>query len=430
MSSDLDRFRDEAARWLAAHADPRPDRGDELQWGIGSDNVAIFHNLTEDEERQLAELASRWQRAKFDAGYGAITWPAAFGGRGLSAAHERAFRELESRFVTPTFTELFGVTIGLIAPTILWHGTEVQQERFIKPLLRTDLLACQLFSEPAAGSDLASVACRAERDGDGWVLNGQKVWTSGARVAHYGEAICRTDIDAEKHTGLTAFLVPLDAEGVEVRPIRQMTGGASFNEVFLTDVRISDELRLGAEGDGWSVALTTLGFERGASSAGAGEAGGGFGRVLALARHLGVTDDPLVRHDLVSLYMGGRVLQLTGLRVQQALRAGQAPGPEGSVGKLMWTRNLTMTSEVAARILGPRITADSGEWGTFAWTEHLLGAPGYRIAGGSDEIQHNIIGERVLGLPREPRPLVPGATASPSVVEPAQQTLAAAAVSR
>jgi alkylation response protein AidB-like acyl-CoA dehydrogenase len=405
----IEAFRDEVVRWLKATAVPRADTAGDapLVWGAGSDSVAVFENTTEEEERRQAERISDWQRTKFDAGYGAIAWPTELGGRGLTPAHEAAFRAEEAKFETPGFNELFGVTIGLVAPTIGIFGTPEQQQRFIPSLLRTDLLACQLFSEPGAGSDLASLSCRAERDGDGWRITGQKVWTSGARVAHYGEAICRTDPAAPKHHGMTAFLVPLDAPGVEVRPIRQMTGGSTFNEVFLEDVLVPDDLRLGAPGDGWKVALTTLGFERGLSSAGGGGLGGSFRRLHALARHLDRATEPVARQQLAQLYIGERLLSMLGQRARGAMEAGRPPGPEASVGKLLWTQNMSRTSELASTLLGPRLAADTGEWGTFAWTEHVLGAPGYRIAGGSDEIQRNIIGERVLGLPREPRPPIP-----------------------
>jgi len=402
--SDLAAFRAAARAWLECHAQPRPTSavGDgQDAWGLGSDSVAVFPTCSPDEERARVKAASEWQRLKFDAGYGALTWPPEHGGAGLAPAFERAFRSEERRFATPEPTELFPVTIGLVAPTIAAHGSVEQQRRFIRPLLRTDLLACQLFSEPGAGSDLASLSCRAERDGDGWVLNGQKVWSSGAGLADYGEAICRTDPALPRHQGLTAFLVPLDADGVEVRPIRQMTGGASFNEVFLTDVRIPDDLRLGKVGEGWRVALTTLGFERSGGTQ-HGSPGGSFRRLLALARHLGLNEDPTVRQDLAAVFTGTRLLGFVNDRVRAGARAGQPPGPEGSIRKLLWTANLTRTGEVAARMLGPAITADTGEWGTYAWTEHLLGAPGYRIAGGSDEIQRTIIAERVLGLPRTP----------------------------
>ena len=401
--ADLERFRAEARAWLKRNAEPKPaGDGDRHQpWGHGSDSVAVFPTASPTEERARVKAASEWQRLKFDAGYGAITWPEQYGGAGLPSAFERAFRAEEQRFATPEPTELFPVTIGLVAPTVAVHGTEEQRRRFIRPLLRTDFLACQLFSEPGAGSDLASLSCRAERDGDGWVLAGQKVWSSGATLAHYGEAICRTDPGLPRHQGLTAFLVPLDADGVEVRPIRQMTGGASFNEVFLSDVRIPDDLRLGGVGQGWKVALTTLGYERSGGSQ-HGSPGGSFRRLLALAHHLGLTGDPVVRQELARIFTATRLLGFVNDRVRSAARAGQPPGPEGSIRKLAWTQNLTRTGELAARLLGPAIAADTGEWGTYAWTEHLLGAPGYRIAGGSDEIQRTIIAERVLGLPRSP----------------------------
>jgi alkylation response protein AidB-like acyl-CoA dehydrogenase len=359
---DLERFRAEARAWLERHAERKAvsEHGDDRPWGSGSDSVAVFPTCSPEDERVRVKAASEWQRLKFDAGYGALAWPEEYGGAGLSPAFERAFRAEERRFTTPEPTELFPVTIGLVAPTIASHGSEELKRRFIRPLLRTDLLASQ-----------------------------------------FGEAICRTDAALPRHQGLTAFLVPLDGGGVEVRPIRQMTGGASFNEVFLTDVRIPDDLRLGAVGEGWRVALTTLGFERSGGSQ-HGSPGGSFRRLLALARHLDLTGDAVVRQELAAAYTGSRLLGFVNDRVRHSARAGHPPGPEGSIRKLLWTENLTRTGEVAARLLGPAFAADTGAWGTYAWTEHLLGAPGYRIAGGSDEIQRNIIAERVLGLPRTP----------------------------
>ena len=401
----LQAFQDEARAWLDGHAERREGgSGDEdLQWGAGDDSVAVFHNLTLEEERRLHDDASAWQRTKFDAGFGAISWEERYGGRGLPSSYERWFRSEEGRYRTPVTHELFSVTTGLIAPTVAVYGTEEQKDRFVRAFLRTDEYCSQLFSEPGAGSDLAALGCKAERDGDEWVLNGQKVWNSGTVFAQWGEIICRSDPAAPKHKGQTAFLVPLDAPGVEIRPIRQMTGGASFNEVFLTDVRIPDTLRLGGVGEGWKVALTTLGFERGASSGGGRGVGGSFRRVLAMAGHLEHSGDPVARQMLTRLFTRNRLLQLNGQRAQAASRAGQAPGPEGSIGKLLWTENMTRTSDVVSHLLGARLAADTGEWGTYAWGEHVLGAPGYRIAGGSDEVQRNIIGERVLGLPREPQ---------------------------
>ncbi len=401
IDADLDDFRRTAREFLEANATRLKKPAGPARFGVGDDSVEVFPTLVEADERARLERFSAWQQLKFDAGFAAITWPEEHGGRGLPGRYEQAFRSEEAVFDTPEPTELFAATMGLIAPTISVHGSDELRQRYIRRLLRTDIFACQLFSEPGAGSDLASVACRAEKQLDEWVLNGQKVWTSGAQFAAIGEAICRTDPDAPKHQGITAFIVPMDAPGVEVRPIRQMTGGSSFNEVFLNDVRIPDANRLGAEGDGWKVALTTLGFERASSQH--ATPGGSFRRLVDLARHLGCTDDPIVRQELARVYIGNQLIKYTGLRVQAAMRNRQAPGAEGSIRKLLWTDNLTRTGELAARLLGPRITADTGEWGTYAWSAHLLGAPGYHIAGGSDEVQRNIIGERLLGLPPEAR---------------------------
>jgi len=394
----------EARRWLEANARRKAEARAETVWGEGSDSTAVFHNLSDAEEAELLDALREWQRRKYDAGYGAIAWPTELGGAGLSRAYERAFAREEAAFETPRSHEVLGVTVGLVAPTVRAYGTHEQQARFCPMLLRSDALACQLFSEPGAGSDLASLATRAVRDGDEWVITGQKVWTSGARHCAWGELIARTDLDVPKHKGMTAFLVPLDLPGVEIRPIRQMSGGSSFNEVFLSEVRVPDTLRLGDVGEGWKVALTTLGFERAASGGGGGggRVGGSWTQLLGLAEHLARTDDPRVRQDLARSFIGYRLLVLNAQRAQALARSG-TPGAEGSIGKLFWTEHMREVSGVASRLLGPRLAADTGEWGTFAWTEHLLGAPGYRIAGGSDEVQRNIIGERVLGLPGEPR---------------------------
>lgn len=405
----VDEFLATAEAWLDAHVSRKPsaddDAGTPFVWGEGDFNVSVFHDLSFDEELAVLRDAMKWQQAKAAEGYHAITWPVEHGGLGLSAEHERAFYKLQSGYSIPRGHETFSVTTKLMAPTVRLLGTEEQRERFVRPLLESEVLCCQLFSEPGAGSDLANLSMRAERDGDEWVLNGQKVWSSGAQFSEWSMAICRSDFDAPKHKGMTAFLVPLDAPGCEVRPIRQMSGGTSFNEVFLSDVRIDDSLRIGDVGEGWKVALTVLGFERSGSGDGGSSArsGGSWKQVLGLAHALGATNDPVNRDMLAELYIHLQLLDLTRQRVSAATKAGETPGPEGSIGKLFWVNGLTKMSDVVSRLLGPRLAADSGEWGTFAWGEHVLGAPGYRIAGGSDEIQRNIIGERVLGLPGEPR---------------------------
>jgi alkylation response protein AidB-like acyl-CoA dehydrogenase len=401
-ADDVAPFVAEARAWLAERLPPKQRAGG--AWGEGPFDVAVFHNLSATDEADLIARAAGWQQAKAERGYHAIAWPAEYGGLGLSRAHERAFTAAEARFETPPGHELLSVTTRLIAPTVARHGTAEQQAAFVEPFLRADQLCCQLFSEPGAGSDLASLSCRAERDGDAWVVNGQKVWSSGAGHAAYGEIICRTDPSAGKHRGMTAFLVPMESPGIEVRPIRQMSGGASFNEVFLHDVRVPDRLRLGGEGEGWTVALTTLGFERGAASASGGRVGGSVRQVLDLARHLGRDGDPVIRQRLAGLYIDYRLLALNAARGSATAKTGRAPGPESSIGKLAWTNAMTRMSQVVTELLGPRLGADTGEWGTYAWGDHVLGAPGYRIAGGSDQIQRNIIAERVLGLPAEPKP--------------------------
>jgi alkylation response protein AidB-like acyl-CoA dehydrogenase len=400
----LEAFVADATTWLDEHA-ARTAGGDEekLVWGQGEFSVAVFHSLPEDDERALLERAKAWTQAKAERGYHAISGPVEDGGLGYPRNYAQAFARLERQYERPAGHETHSVTTRLIAPTIKRWGTPEQQEKFVPMFLAARELCCQLFSEPGAGSDLASLACRAVRDGDEWVVNGQKVWSSGAQFSEWGELIARTDPDVPKHRGMTAFIIPMDLPGVEVRPIGQMSGGSSFNEVFFTDVRVPDSMRLGGEGDGWRVALTTLEFERDHSDGGGGRrVGGGYRHLLATAQAMGVTADPATRRALVDAYLRERVEALVNRRAADLARDGR-PGPEGSLGKLLWTENMRRTSDAISRILGPALVADTGEWGTYAWGEHVLGAPGYRIAGGSDEVQRNIIGERVLGLPGEPR---------------------------
>ncbi|WP_367319334.1 acyl-CoA dehydrogenase family protein [Streptomyces sp. HUAS ZL42] len=397
---DPDAWRTQVRQWLATVLEPAraPESDAEAA------DLAVFHNLPENEERLLLERCRRYQRARFDAGYQALTLPADKGGAGLTAAHAAAFAQEESAFEVPPSTELISVTVRLVAMAVSLFGTAEQRHHYARGFLRTDLLACQLFSEPGAGSDLAALRTRARKESGGdWVIDGQKMWTSGARFADYGLLLARTDPDVVKQAGITAFLVPMDAPGVEVRPIRQMSGGASFNEVFLSDVRVPDRLRIGRPGQGWEVATTTLAFERTASGTGNRRKGGTFSDVLDLARSLGRTADPLVRQRLADLYVRAALRAATVDRVARTSAAGGRPGPEASLTKLMASDLLTRTGQVAAELMGARISADTGEPGTFAWTQHLLGAPGYRLAGGTDQIQRNLIGERVLKLPSEPR---------------------------
>lgn len=392
-------FENQARRWLASqrHRLPVTDRSDRF-------DVAVFHQLSHEEEAGLIRSLTEWIQAKAECGYHAVDWPEAVGGLGLSKAHARSFARLEAEVAGPSLRahELVSVTTRLVAPTVRDFGADDQQQS-VGDLLAARTLCCQLFSEPGAGSDLASLATSAQRNGSSWEIRGQKVWTSGAQFADVGLLIARTDPGVPKHRGLTAFLMPMNAAGVEVRPIRQMTGGTSFCEVFLDGVELDDSTRLGDVGQGWSVALTTLDYERDHSGeASSGRVGGDWRQVVQTARECGRAGEPAIRHALARLFVEERVGELLNQRVSDLARSG-APGPEGSLGKLKWTLGMTLLGEVVAEVLGPRILADSGAPHTFVWNEHLLGAPGYRIAGGSDEIQRNIIAERCLGLPREPR---------------------------
>ena len=229
------------------------------------------------------------------------------------------------------------------------------------------------------------------------------MWTSGAHYSHIGEIIARTDFDQPKHKGLTGFIVDMHAPGVEIRPLRQMTGGASFNEVFFTEVRVRDDHRLGDVNNGWNVALTTLMNERAAIGAGGGMGAGGlFTRVIEMVRHYGLDSDPVVRDELASLIIHNRVASYNNQRAMDKIKAGQMPGPEMSMAKLAGTMNMRRLGDFVSMVLGPKLVADSGEWGTFAWGQLILGTPGGRIAGGSDEVMRNIVAERVLGLPKDP----------------------------
>jgi alkylation response protein AidB-like acyl-CoA dehydrogenase len=403
-------FRAEAAAFLDAHATRRGE-AKEFVWGQGSDNVSILEEKSAEQEAAELRAAKEWKATEFDAGFGWITGPEEYGGRALPASYDRAYRELASHYAL-TATGQFGIGLGMVAPTILAHAIPEVKERYLRSLHRGDIVACQLFSEPVAGSDLAGIQTRAERDGDEWVVSGQKVWTSGAQFSDIGEIITRTNPDKPKHQGLTMFVVDMHAPGVEVRPLRQMTGGASFNEVFFDEVRIPDSHRLGDVDGGWSVALTTLMNERAAiGGGGAGVGTVSFTRFAAMAKHFGLADDALIRQALADVYVRQQVHRLTSLRGMARIRAGQLPGPEMSIGKLSLTTNMTRIGDLLTTVLGPRLVADGGEWGTYAWAEFVLGVPGMRVAGGTDEIMRNIVGERVLGLPKDPSPREPAPSA-------------------
>ncbi|MGH9138989.1 MAG: acyl-CoA dehydrogenase family protein [Acidimicrobiales bacterium] len=410
----LDEFRAEAKAFLDANAKPNRGRSEEradriwddgkpFVWGEGSDNVSIIEEKEPgQDEAELAE-AKAWANLRYDAGFGWIDGPPEFGGRGLPTLHKQAYRALEMGYDLPD-QSFFTIGLGMVAPTVLAHANEDVKRQYLPGLHRGDILACQLFSEPGAGSDLAGLTTKAERDGAEWVITGQKVWTSNAHLSDIGEIICRTDPDQPKHRGLTAFVVDMKAPGVEVKPLRQMTGGAGFNEVFFTEVRVPDSHRLGDVNAGWGVALTTLLNERAAigSGMGLGRGPGPFERLIALLRHFGKDGDPILRGELARLYSGQMVMAWTLARGMAKFEAGGLPGAELSILKLLGTNHLQSLGELVAEVLGPRLVADTGEWGTFAWSQFVCGVPGGRLGGGTDEVLRNIIGERVLGLPKEP----------------------------
>ena len=400
----IDEFRSEAERFLESQV---PRRAEERQeWGQGSDRVGLLDEKSREEERAEVDAAKAWRQKLFDAGFGWITGPTEYGGRALSSAHDRAYRDVATGFRMPSESP-FAIGLGMVAPTILAHAIEDVRRSYLRPLWRGEIVGCQLFSEPVAGSDLAGIQTRATRDGDEWLLTGQKVWTSGAQYSDIGEIITRTDPDKPKHKGLTMFLIDMHAPGIEVRPLRQMTGGASFNEVFLNEVRVPDSHRLGDVDEGWGVALTTLMNERasiGGGGAGSGGAATGTGRLIEMAQRLGLADDLIVRQKLAALFAHATVARYTNLRAMAKIKAGQTPGPEMSIAKLALTQNGQRTAALVSDLLGARLTANTGEWGTYAWSEFVLGVPGMRVAGGTDEVMRNIVGERVLGLPKEPLP--------------------------
>lgn len=358
---------------------------------------ALFSGSTQEQ----IEAAVAYQRALFDAGYGWITGPPEYGGAGLPASYERAFAAVERDFAIPSKAPL-SVSLGMVAPTVAQFGSDEIKARWLAALRRGDAIGCQLFSEPAAGSDLAAVTTKARCEGETWVLDGQKVWTSGAHYSDVGIALTRTS-SGPRHRNLTVFAVDMHDPGVEVRPLRQMTGGADFNEVFLTGVRVPDSHRLGEIDAGWKVAIAMLMHERGAIG---GSASGGSGlfkldEIAAWIRAAGRADDPHVAQAFARAYAGITAAKAMRARADANLRANGVPGPEMSLGKLALTANLEALSDLVGLVLGPRLLADTGQDDTFAWAEFLLGVPGMRIGGGTDEIHRNTVAERVLGLPKE-----------------------------
>ena len=393
----IEQFEKEALAFLESNSERRPVEK-AFVWGEGSDN--FYREKDRAQEAANAEEAKIWRQKKFDAGFGWITGPESFGGRALTPAYDRLYNQLEATFRVPD-QSAFAISLGMVTPTILDHGSPTARDLYVRKLWRGEMIASQLFSEPGAGSDLASLTTKAVKDGDEWVITGQKVWTTGAHYSDIGEIMTRTDWDLPKHKGLTAFIINFKDPNVEVRPLKQMTGGASFNEIFFNEVRVKDDHRLGDVNNGWNVALTTLMNER--ASIGGSNAGDNnlITRVIAMVKHYGLETDPLIRSELANIVMNYRIANMNAQRTTAKAKAGQLPGPEGSIGKMVLVNNQARLVKFLSHILGPKLIADSGEWGTYAWANFVLGTPGLRIAGGSDEVMRNIVGERVLGLPKD-----------------------------
>jgi alkylation response protein AidB-like acyl-CoA dehydrogenase len=348
------------------------------------------------DERQAFEVASRFQGALFDAGLAWLDGPEEFGGRDLLPAQAADLRDIFGEYELPDLT-FFTVAHRIVIPTILAHGSPEQRERWIRPLLRGEILACQLFSEPDAGSDLASLRLSAVRSGSEWILNGQKIWTSWAHMSQVGELLARTGSLADRHRAITAFLVPMDLEGITVRPIRQMTGGFHFNEVFFDDVRVPDSARLGEIDSGWTVAMATLSSERAAM----GERSKRYisepyRRLRTIADLECIAQEATVQELLSEAWIREQLAVVTANRVSS--KGDDALSP--SIGKLALVDDLEFFGQSAIRLLGPALAVNDGRPGTFAWSDFILSSTAQRIAGGADQIQRNIVAERVLGLPR------------------------------
>ena len=405
MTADMDAFAAEVRDFLDSAATRNSNSSSVVEWGVGEDRITFFTDDPPDVETAKVNAARDWQRRRYEAGFGWITGPAEFGGRGLSTLHDLVYDTIERDYAVPDTGVLSLIGLGMIGPTLLAHAPESIKAKYLPAMYRGEMIACQLFSEPAAGSDLASLETKATRSGDGWVLNGQKVWTSVAHQAEIGLALCRTDPDKPKHKGITAFLVDLSTPGVDIRPLRQMSGGSEFNEVFLTDVYVDDEHRIGAVDDGWRVGMTTLMNERSSvGSEGAGPATKALSLPFlhALLEANGCAEDTATRRRLAEIYADHAAAEFLSKQMLARLLDGAEPGPEASASKLMLAAHMIRTVHFVSEVLGPRQIADTGEWGTFSWNELLLSSPALRILGGTEEIMKNIIAERVLGLPKEP----------------------------
>jgi alkylation response protein AidB-like acyl-CoA dehydrogenase len=372
LSPSEQAFKDELRGWLEANHPGQVPRGDD----------------------DAFEFACDWQKKLHGGGWTGLSWPKEYGGRGVTLIEQAIFNEEIARIGAPSPANVLGLVMG--GPVVITHGTDAQKERYLEPILTADEIWCQGFSEPESGSDLASLKTKAVKSNGEWLVTGQKVWTTYAHKAKWCMLVARTDFDAPKHQGLTYFLMDMEQEGVTVRPLRQITGEAEFNELFLEEARIPDENIIGGVGNGWQVALTTLMFERaGLGGAAAISIKVALGQLMDLARERNVDQDPIVRQKIADLYINAEALRHTASRgLTQIMKRGQ-PGPEGSLPKLQWSQTNQALTELAMDIRG-----DEGPVFDSDWTYRFLRARANSIEGGTTEILKNIIAERVLGLPR------------------------------
>ena len=375
-------YRTRVRTWLEQHRGEAPILRGEGAIGDEQEAIAAHRN---------------WQRKLAEAGFVGVTWPTEYGGQGLGPLEQVIVNQEINRAGLPGILDAIGV--GMLGPTIIAHGTEEQKQRYLAPMLHADEVWCQLFSEPAAGSDLAGIQTRARRQDDGsWRLSGQKVWTTNAQFAAFGLLLARTDPDVPKHKGLTMFVVPMDADGVTVRGLRQVTGEAEFNEVFFDDTPLEPDATVGPVDGGWGTALTTLMFERLALGAGSEALGYRADRFAeAIAADPVASRDPEVRQRLGHLSADLLALRFSGYRMLTAMQRGQIPGPEAALGKVTTVRAGIEACDLIGDVLGPEAL------GQTEWAYLISYLPGLKSAGGTEEILRNTVGERVLGLPPEPR---------------------------
>jgi len=376
-------FRAEAHAFLSQHLKPKTPGA--LRSGGREDFLA---------------RAKAWQKTKAEGSFAQITWPKEMGGRGGTVMQQVIWGQEEAKFDAPTGP--FAIGLGMCVPTVIAFGSDEHKKRYVQKALMGEEIWCQLFSEPAAGSDVAGLKTKAVKDGDEWIINGQKVWTSGAHYSDYGILLVRTDPNVPKHKGLTMFIVDMKQQGVDVRPIHQASGGSEFNEVYFTDVRIPDADRLGEPGMGWKVALVTLMNERLAVG---GSPGPDWKEIMDYARSAGTMSDQAFRAKLADWYVAAQGYKLTKFRTQTALSRGETPGPENAIGKIINANHLQDICNSAIEMQDHfGIIVDKDEAPSDAiFQESFMWAPGLRIAGGTDEILKNIIAERVLGLPQDVR---------------------------